>query len=407
MKFLGYILRNTRRNKLRSLLTVGSIFICAALAMVLLSMFSVNGDVQADIVQYNRAIVMNAQGFAQPVPIALRNEIARIDTQEKINGIVYRDDNGDGKGDTPLVTAFSWYGGKYGDEQIPTFAQFAVDPELFFDVYSELRIAPEQLKAFKEKRDGTVIGRKLAADKNLKVGDPFPMKGVIYPVDLNLTVVGIYDGGAKSDLRTCYFNWEFLNEQLKTNAQGRDSVDYTGLFVIKCKSGGAIPPLCKAVDEATRNSDRPTRSQTEEAFVGMFAEMIKDLQTYINIVGLAVAFALLIICGVAMAMTMRERTTEVAVLRAIGFHKGQILFIVLAEAVLIATVGGALGTVGVKLFCDVVDISALFQSPFFYVPWTVALSGLIISAVVGLASGLIPAVRAASIPVIDGLRKVV
>jgi putative ABC transport system permease protein len=332
----------------------------------------------------------------------------RIDKEKGINAIVYRDDNGDGVGDTPAVTQFSWFGGKYKDEPSMTFAQFGVDPDTFFDLYTEYTVPPEQLKAFKETRDGVCIGRKLAEDKKIKLGDPFPLKGVIYEFDMNLTVVAIYDGPAKSDLRTCYFNWDFLNEGLKKKAEGRGA-DNAGTVLMRCNSADKVPALCKAIDDSTRNSDKSTKTQTEEAFAAMFTEMLKDLQTYINMVGLAVAFALIIICGVSMAMSLRERTSEVAVLRAIGFRKPQILFMVLAESVLIAAIGGLIGTIGTKLFFDVVDISPFTMGffPFFYVPWIVALVGFAVALAVGLLSGVIPATRAASLPVIDGLRKVV
>jgi putative ABC transport system permease protein len=408
MKFLGYIFRNVRRNKLRSFLTIGSIASCGFLAMILLSIFSTSDDVRANLKQYNRVISMSSQGFAQSLPIALRDEIVRIDKDKGIDGIVYRDNNNDGEGDTPIISPFSWYGGKYAEETSMTFAQFGVDPDTIFDLYVEYKLPPEQLEAFKQTLDGVVIGRKLASDKKLKVGDKFPLKGVIYEFDMDLTVVGIYDGPEKSDLRTCYFNWNYLNEGLKSKAQGRGA-NNAGTIFFRCKNAAVVPTLCKAIDDSNRNSDRSTKTQTEDAFAAMFSEMLKDLQTYINMVGLAVAFSLVIICGVSMAMSLRERTNEVAVLRAIGFRKPQILFMVLAESVLIAAIGGLIGTVGTKLLFDVVDISPFTMGffPFFYVPWFVALVGLAVAVAVGLFSGVVPALRAASLPVIDGLRKVV
>jgi putative ABC transport system permease protein len=253
-----------------------------------------------------------------------------------------------------------------------------------------------------------VIGRKLAEEKKLKLGDPFELKGEIYPFDMNLTVVGIYDGPEKRDLRSCFFNWDFLNEGLKRDFAGTGA-NNAGSVLILCKDAKSIPDLCKAVDAETKSSDRPTKTQTEDAFVAQFSEMIADLQTYINMVGLAVAFSLLIICGVAMAMSMRERTSEVAILRAIGFQKGQILFMVLAEAVLIAGIGGLIGTFGTLLLFKFWDISPYTMGffPFFYVPTGLATLGFVVSLLVGLLSGLVPAVRAAGLPVVDGLRKVV
>ena len=355
------------------------------------------------IVDFNRAIAMSSQGFTQPVPIAMLREIPAIDERSGTNAIIHR--QADGKA---LVSPLSWYGGKFRGETSMSFAQFGVDPDTIFEIYGELTIPPDQLKAFKERPDGVVIGRKLAEDKNLKVGDTFELKGEIYQFDMNLTVVGIFDGPAKRDLRTCYFNWDFLNEGLKRDAQGAGA-NNAGTVLMRCKTAPSIAQLCKVVDEETKSSDRATKTQTEDAFLSLFTEMIKDLQTYINMVGLAVAFALLVICGVAMAMSMRERTNEVAVLRAIGFQKGQILFMVLAEAILIAGIGGLIGTFGTMFLFQFWDISkyTMGMFPFFYVPFQIAATGFVVSLLVGLLSGLIPALQASSLPVIDGLRKVV
>ncbi len=134
-----------------------------------------------------------------------------------------------------------------------------------------------------------------------------------------------------------------------------------------------------------------------------------DLRGMIRIIGLAVVFSLLCVAGNAMAMSIRERTTEVAVLKAIGFEKGLILFIVLAESMLVAGLGGALGSLGCKALFEVVDLSRMTAGflPFFYIPWSVTLQGLAVSLFVGFASGFLPAMRAANLSVIDGLRRVI
>lgn len=402
MKFLGYIFRNARRNPTRSILTIGSIAVCGFLTMVLLSLFAINQEVGASTREYNRLLTMSAQGFGQALPIALVNEIVRLDEQSGTKAIVRNDE------DLPCVSPFAWYGGRYGEETFTTFAQFGIDPDVFFSIYYEIKVPPEQLQAFRDRKDGAIIGHKLAKDKGLKIGDPFPLKGTFYEQNLDLTVVGIYDGPAKRDMRMCFFDWEYLNEGLKRNFEGRGA-DNAGTVVMLCKDAASMPALAKVIDEGTRNSDTPTKTQTEEAFVAMFAEMIGDLQTYINWLGLAVAMALVMVCGVSMAMTMRERTTEIAVLKAIGFRKGLILFLVLSEAILIAGLGGLVGAIGTKLLFDFWDISPYSGGflTFFYVPWWIALTGLAGALVIGLVSGLVPAIQASRIPVVDGLRRVV
>ena len=155
-----------------------------------------------------------------------------------------------------------------------------------------------------------------------------------------------------------------------------------------------------------RNSDYPTRTQTEEAFGKMFEEMLGDLKGMICVIGMAVVFSLLCVAGNSMAMSMRERTSEVAVLKAIGFSRPLILFMVLTEAMLVAGLGGVIGALGSKAFCEWFDIVAVHRADFcrsYYVPWNIALQGLAVSLLIGLASGLYPAVRAANLAVIDGL----
>ena len=181
------------------------------------------------------------------------------------------------------------------------------------------------------------------------------------------------------------------------------------MIFTRCKNSDDMPVLCKKIDDLYRNSDYPTRTQTEEAFGKMFEEMLGDLKGMIFWISSAVVFSLLFVAGNSMAMSMRERTKEVAVLKAIGFNKGLLLFLVMTESILVAGTGGVLGALGCKGFCDVVDLSQFTAGflPFFYVPWKVALVGLGLSLAVGFLGGIYPALRAATLPVIDGLRRVI
>ena len=388
MKFFGYIARNARRNPVRTLLTVASIGSSLFLMMILVAFLSINGEVTSSLKVHNRIVTMSAQGFARPVPLALVKQVAAMEGVK-------------------AATPFSWYGGKVGEDTVP-FAQFGIDPDTIFSIYDELTVPPDQLKAFREDRSGCVIGRKLAADRGLKLGDPLPLKGTIYPFDLNLTVRAIYDGPPDRNPRMCFFNLDFLDEGLKAKYEGRGA-GMAGTVLARCKDSAVMPAVAHAIDESTGNSDNPTRTQTEEAFGKMFGEMLGDMRTVLQVVGLAVIASLICVAAVAMAMAMRERTAEVAVLKAIGFGRGLVLGLVLAESVLIAGVGGVLGAVGGKLLFDVVDISPYTAGflPFFFIPWWTALMGLAVALGIGLLSGLVPAVRAATLPVVDGLRKVV
>jgi len=400
MKYFTYIFRNARRNPVRSVLTIASTGICMFLMMLLLSFFANKNEVTDGSKIYNRIVTMNANGFAGMVPVGRIREIVAIDGVK-------------------AATPFQWYGGKYHDQVMP-FAQFAVDADCIFDILDEFTVPPAQLADFKANKDGTVIGRRLASDWNLEVGDPLPLKGDIFPVDMNLTVRGIYDGPSNRDLRMCLFRFDYLDEALKRVTMSSSSggslatnsaraSGNAGTIFIKCKTGNGMAGLCKKIDDLYHNSEYPTRTQTEEAFGKMFGEMLGDLKNAIYGIGVAVIVSLLFVAGNAMAMAMRERTSEVAVLKAIGFSKGLVLFLVLTEAILVAGFGGALGSLGCKFFCDVVDIGRYSGGflPFFYVPWNIAIFGLVLSLFVGFASGYFPALFAANSSVINGLRKVV
>jgi putative ABC transport system permease protein len=400
MKYFTYILRNIRRNPVRTSLTVGSTCICLFLMMILLSFFDMRDDAARANRIFNRIITMNANGFAGMVPIGRVAQVARMD------GVI-------------AASPFSWYGGKYHDEVMP-FAQFSVDADSVFQVLDEFHVPEKQLADFKANKDACAIGRRLAGDRNLKVGDPMPLKGDIYPVDMDLTIRAIYDGPSNRNLRMCLFHYEYLDEALKKVTMGSTSggslatasariSGNAGMIFIKCKNADLMPTLSKKIDTEYRNSDFPTRTQTEEAFGKMFSDMLGDLQNAIYGIGAAVVVSLLFVAGNAMAMAMRERTSEVAILKAIGFSKGLVLFLVLTEAVLVAGFGGALGSLGCKALCDSFDVAKYTAGflPVFYVPWKIALFGLGVSLFVGFVSGVVPALLAANSSVINGLRKVV
>ena len=183
MKYLTYIFRNARRNPVRSLLTIASTAICLCLMMILLSFFAISDEANSSTRIYNRIAALNANGFAGMIPIARVSEIAELD------GVL-------------AVTPFNWVGGKYKDRPMP-FAQFAIDPKTVFKVMSEFTVPEAELKAFQENMDGCAIGRKLADEEKLSVGDTLPIARATYPVDLNLTIRAIYDGPSNRDLRMC------------------------------------------------------------------------------------------------------------------------------------------------------------------------------------------------------------
>lgn len=404
MKYLGYVFRNIRRNPIRSMLTIGSISICLFLVMTLGSYITISDEVAKSTSQYNRLLTMSSQGFTQPVPYANVAEVARMEGVAKVGDSLPEDVEFK---DKPAVSPFAWYGGKYQDDAIPG-AQFGVDGDTVFAIMSEMKLPLDQLKAFRADPSGCVIGKKLAEDKKLKIGDPYPLKSTIYEYNLDLTIRGIYDAPENRDNRTCFFHWKTLDDGLRKNNQQR-TFGNAGSIYFKCKDAAAMPVLIKKVDDAFRNSPNPTRTQTEEQFAKIFSEMLGDLKKYILFVGVAVGASLICVCAVAIAMSMRERTTEIAVLKAIGFGRNLVLSLVLLESFIVTLIGGFVGAFGTKLFFTYFDPGKFIPQvlPFFYVPWTLAIGGLIGAGLVGIISGLIPAYQSSRLSVIQGLRKVV
>jgi putative ABC transport system permease protein len=386
MTLLKYIFRNASRNRLRSTLTILSVGFSLAMLTVLYGYLAMQKVWSDNAKQYNRIVVMNRQGFSGETPIAYVDRVARMD------GVV---------GAVP----YSWFGGVYKDERMP-FAQFATDPKHVFDVWDEYKIDPEQLAAWQRDRRSCVIDRRLAERRGWKIGERIPLKGTYYQYDLDLTLVGIFETPQPID--SLWFHWQYLDEGLRREANG-EGAGNAGTVFAKAESATVIPALCAGIDERFESSDNPTRTQTEAAFAQMFTDMLGNIQVFIRNIALAVLFSLTLVAANAMAMSMRERTTEVAVLKAIGFPRLRVLNMILGESCFISGVGGLLGLAVGGAFLQLLHSASPQFFPFSLAdmagPW---MSWILVTGVaIGLVSGIVPAVRAAQLSVVDGLRRVV
>jgi putative ABC transport system permease protein len=385
MKSLKYIWRNVMRNKLRSSLTVLSVGFSLALLTVLQGYMAMQDLWGNEAEKYNRIVVMNTQGFAGAVPIAYVDRIRRLDGVE-------------------AAVPYAWYGGNYKEEQMP-FAQFGTDAEQAFDVWTEFKIDPAQLKAWRDNRRGCVADRRLADQRGWKIGERIPLQGTFYRFNLDLELCGVWD--APQNTGSLWFHWKYLDEGLRE--AGAELSGNAGIVFAKVDSKGRIPATVQTIDDQFASSDNPTRTQTESAFAQMFEDMIGGARTYILSIGVAVVFSLVLVAGTTMAMSLRERTTEIAVLKAIGFSQARVLGLVLGEACLIGLLGGLLGIGLGCLFLQ--GLNGAMPQIFPMSVWDMAglwlLWLLAVAAGVGLASGLIPAVRAAQLSVVQGLRQVV
>jgi putative ABC transport system permease protein len=386
MKYLPIMLRNVTRNKIRSLFTSASIAMSLFLVVMLYSFLTVQDEMSTASRVYNRLLVMNVQGLAGNVPIAY------VDRVRELEGV-------------RAATPFSWFGGLYGDDKI-TFAQFAVDPMSVAEVYEDYRVSPDQLSDFQEDRTGCVIGALIAKNRGWKIGDKIPLKGDIYPVNLELTVRGIYDGPSSIDREMLWFHFEYLDELLQKANQ--PSAGNAGIVVLRAGSDDAQNQLVERVEHAFASSDAPVKALTEKQFQAEFLSYSGNVKGFIRYTSLAIVVALLCVAGNTMAMSLRERTREIALFKAIGFSRNTVLGLFLAESVVIGALGGVAGCLGAKLLFGTVNVSRLVPGlGWLYVPWTTALAGVALAAGIGLASGVVPAWRAAQVSVVEGLRKVV
>lgn len=385
MHTLFYIWRNLKRNKLRTALTILSIGFSLALMTVLHGYMAMQGEWGEEAEKYHRIVVMNSQGFSGQLPIAY------VDRVTSMPGV-------------QAATPYAWYGGNYKEEQMP-FAQFGCDPKSAFDVWNEFTIDPQQLEAWRTTRSGCVVDRRLAEKRGWKIGERIPLQGTFYQFNLDLVLCGVFDTPKSTD--SLWFNWLYLDEGMRAmNAPGSGNA---GTIFARVASADVIADVTRAIDDRFASSDNPTRTQTEAAFAQMFTDMLGNVQAYIRNIGLAVVFSLSLVAANAMAMSMRERTTEIAVLKAIGFSRRRVLVTILGEACAITLLGGLLGIViggsCLELLHQLISQMFPFSVLEMLGPWLLYL--LAVSAGIGLASGIVPAVRAAQLSVIDGLRRVV
>ena len=384
MRFLYYTFRNATRNKLRSALTAISICICMAMLIMMYSFATLNEQLVPELAKANRMIVMSRDGFTSDIPISSLRYVRSLD------GV---------KAAIPLA----WSMGLYKDEKMPSFAQLATDANELLRVWFEFKLDPGQLEKWKDTRNGCIVDRRNAERRGWKLGEHIPLKGNNYSVDLDLVLCGIYDG--PEFINDLYFHYDYLNELLR--AKNDLKADRTSILFIKAESAEAIDRLVVEIDQRFENSDHPTLSQSHQAFAAQFAKFAGNLQGYVQNIGLAVVFALTLVSANAMAMSIRERTTEIAVLKAIGFSRGLVLLMVLGESILISLTGGTLGVMAGR---GIWSVTHYFWPQFVPLDWVapiILLQGVALSAVIGLASGILPALRASRISVIAGLRKVV
>jgi len=380
MKFLGLIRANLFRKKIRFILTIGSfavaLFLFGVLAVVKMAF---SGGV--DIAGADRLVVINRTSIIQPLPLAYADKIKRIPGVKEI-------------------THANWFGGVYQDER-NFFPQFAIDVDNQRRVYPEFDIPEEQWQNFVKDRQGAIAGAATAKRFGWKVGDRIPIKGTFLGGVWEFNLDGIYHGTRQADDETQFwFHWKRLDEQVPAQYKS-----HVGWYTVKVEHPDDSLRVSKAIDSEFANSPFETHTDTEKAFATGWVKQFGNIQFLIMAIGGVVFFTLLLVTGNTMAIAVRERTGELAVLKAVGYSDRFVLLFVLFESLLIAMIGGALGLGLAKVFTLGGDPTRGLL-PFFFLPGKAILAGLGVTLAVGAASGLIPAIGAMRLRVVDALRRV-
>jgi putative ABC transport system permease protein len=299
------------------------------------------------------------------------------------------------------VLMSNWFGGTYKDSRDTRnqFARFIVEPQKLFVVYPEYRIAEDQRRTFEHERTACVIGRDLANDLHLNVGDRVNMTGDIFPGKYEFTVRGIFDSPRDSHLM--YMDREYIDQTLSEVRRGM-----VGMYYILVDDPQHSAAVAKAIDDQFRNADRQTKTESEQAFIVGFLSLLGNVKMFLIAISAAVMFTVLLVSANTMAMSVRERTREVGVLKTLGYSPQLVLTLILGEACLISVAGGLIGYSLSSALMLVVLKSPFggFLPGFQLFQPGVALACVLIAGAIGLLSSLVPALGAARAPIVEALR---
>jgi putative ABC transport system permease protein len=380
MTLTRFVTKSAFRNRRRSILTVLSIAFSLLLLTLMMTIWHAFYIDKGDAESAQRLITRHRVSLTQSLPSFYREKI------RPIPGVV-------------AVAPVSWFGGIYMDAKPENFfAQFGTDPEEIMKIFTDFHLPEDQLLAWQRDRAGVIVDQQLAQKFGWKMGDRIVLKGTIYPVDLELTIRGMYSGPRPTN--SVYFNLKYVEEAVSF-AKGK-----AGTFDILADSPDDVSKVAAAVDNMFRNSPEPTKTESEKAFQLGFINSIGNVKAFILSICFAVVFATLLVSATTMAMSIRERTREVAVLKTLGFTRQSILRLYVGEGVLVALTGGAVGcllAIGLVTALSHAPGMGLFLSGVKVTPLTLLLA-IFVAGMVGLLSAIIPAYHSAKLDIVEGLR---
>lgn len=385
MKYLHLIWAALFRRKARTILTLVSI----------IAAFLLFGMLDAVRTSFNQA-GQSANGaqrlqtgsklsFIQTLPQSLEAQIAQVPGVK-------------------MVTYANWFGGAYQDPHNQVFS-FAVEPN-YIDLYPEIEVSPAERKAFDDTRTGVLVGEVLAKRFNWKVGDKIPLQSTIFPnrqgsKNWTFDIVGILHskdkkaGGFYDQM--LLLHWKYFDETTPFN---RGTV---GWYVTRVADVNQADSVAKAIDAISANSDHETRTQTEQAATASWMKQLADIGLIVGSIMGAVFFTLLLLSGNTMMQAVRERTSELAVLKTIGFSNHAVLGIVLAESVLLLLLGGVIGLALASLIIPGISANSGGMLNLPVVGASSWILGVVLMIAIGLLVGALPAIRAMRLNIVDAL----
>lgn len=383
MKFLPIVWKNIWRRKIRTLFTLLSVFVAFVLFGLLMTVRTAF-TFGVDIAGLDRLILIHKVSLIMPLPIAYQSQIQAVPGVE-------------------LTTHQTWFGGVYQDPA-NFFAQIVVEPELHMRIYPEYELPPEQRQAWLDDRQGAIAGRDLADRFGWSIGDRIPIQATIWqPADGSQTwefnLAGIYDGEDGVDKTQFFFRYDYLDEN-RSDGQG-----LVGWYVVKIADASTSQQMAATFDQMFANSSAETETTTEKGFVEGFANQVGDIGAMMVAILTAVLFTMLLVAANTMAQSVRERTSEIGVLKTLGFSGHAILVLVLAESLFITVLGGGLGLATAWLYVQQGDPTGGMLPVFMLPPRDVGL-GVVLIVVMGVVAGLAPALSAMNLKITDALRRV-
>jgi putative ABC transport system permease protein len=382
MKFLPLIWKNVWRRKFRTVFTLLSIFV-AFLLFGLLMTIRTAFSFGVEMAGLDRLILIHKVSLVMPLPVSYKAQLQRRPGVE-------------------LVSHQTWFGGVYQDPA-NFFANIAVEPEEFLKIYPEFQLPPDQLQAWLADRQGAIVGRDLAARFGWALGDRVPLTATIWQAKdgspaWEFNIVGIYDGADSVDKTQLFFRYDYLDEN---RAEGDG---FVGWYVVRIADPSRSVEMSQAFDAMFANSPAETKTTTEKGFVEGFAKQIGDIGAIMIAISSTVLFIFGLVAASTMAQSVRERTSELAVLKTLGFSGGGILALVLAESLFIVVAAGGLGLAVAWLFVQAGDPTGGMLPIFVLRPRDVV-AGLGLMIVMGLLAGAVPAWTAQRLRITDALRR--